>query len=156
MAEIKCDLKDFAALFEKNEKKRLASVWDGVAEGARRSVDVLREAAPKDTGELRSSIHVTVAGRSISVDIDAPHALLVDQGTRPHRPPIQPLIEWAGRHAGAFGLNTEREIESFAYAIATKIEQEGTRPTFFIRDAQARIEQIILDQILVAMRKSTL
>lgn len=47
----------------------------------------------------------------------AAHARYVEEGTRPHWPPIQPLLKWARRVLGD---------EEAAYQVQWKIAQEGT------------------------------
>lgn len=53
-----------------------------------------------------------------------PYAQYVEFGTRPHTPPIQPLIDWA---KVKFGL-TDAGAKSAAFAIRSKIAKKGTQP----------------------------
>lgn len=57
------------------------------------------------------------------------YAVPVELGTKPHRPPIEPLIDWA-RHA--LGLD-ENEAEGVAWAVAKKIQKFGTEGAFMFR-----------------------
>jgi hypothetical protein len=57
----------------------------------------------------------------------------VELGTKPHRPPIAPLADWARVKLGLRG----DEAESAAWGIARKIEREGTEGRFPLSRALA-------------------
>lgn len=69
---------------------------------------------PVAFSELKDSIHVveTGSGESIekSVVVDAPHASAVEVGSRPHTPPIEPLIEWVKKR-GMQGLTSQGRVK---------------------------------------------
>ncbi len=96
-----------------------------------------------DTGALVGSVHVKKKGRATMVVVDAPHAGWIEYGTRPHRPPVQPLIEWAARKLGA----DEVEAVRIGWAVAAKIEREGTRAHGYfaaaMKDAPGLVRRII-------------
>lgn len=52
-----------------------------------------------------------------------PYAQAVELGSKPHMPPIAPLIDWA---RAKFGL-PEDEAKSAAWAVATIIKKKGTK-----------------------------
>lgn len=58
-------------------------------------------------GELRESVHVEGA----RIVVDAPHAAAVNNGSRPHMPPLAPLIEWV-KLRGMQGLGTDRQLKN--------------------------------------------
>lgn len=72
------------------------------------------------------------------------YAAPVEFGTRPHHPPIQPLIDWVELKLGLRG----REAESAARRIAWAIARRGTRGTGMFRAALARA-QMPITRILV-------
>jgi hypothetical protein len=53
-----------------------------------------RETVPKAFGELRDSIHVVDTTTGANIVCDAPYAAAVEVGSRPHTPPLGPLIAW--------------------------------------------------------------
>lgn len=55
---------------------------------------VRRETVPRAFGELAESIHVEDGARGSTIVADAPHAAPVEFGSRPHTPPLEPLIRW--------------------------------------------------------------
>lgn len=48
-----------------------------------------------DTGEMRNSVEMDT--KALQVGVTAPHGGFMEVGTRPHMPPIAPLVEWAKR-----------------------------------------------------------
>lgn len=76
----------------KQKQRNLDGAVRKAARGTRN--DVIRE-VPRAFGELAASIHVEdgTPGNS-SVVADAPHAAAVEVGSRPHTPPLGPLIAW--------------------------------------------------------------
>jgi len=74
----------------------------------------------------------------------SPVALWLDQGTKPHMPPIQPLKEWAWRKGIA---DDEEEAEQIAWGVATIIKRFGTKPDFFftnsVNEQRASLEREI-------------
>ncbi|MEW8049309.1 MAG: HK97 gp10 family phage protein [Candidatus Thiodiazotropha sp.] len=81
------------------------------------------------TSNLRQSIHAqapvhhhqTVEG---IVGTSALHALPVEMGTRPHFPPVEPLIDWV---QAKLDIRDESEAEAVAFSIARKIAARGTK-----------------------------
>lgn len=67
------------------------------------------------------------------------YAVPVEMGTKPHHPPIQPLVEWARLK---LGLSPE-EAERAGFLIAKKIAAHGTKGAFmFARALDANREQL--------------
>lgn len=67
------------------------------------------------------------------------YALAVELGTKPHRPPVLPLVDWV---KAKFGLKGE-EAEGAAHAIAWKIFHRGTEGRHMFRDTLARLAPAI-------------
>ena len=111
----------------------------------------IKSETPVDTGVLRSSIVGTVRhgpGRyftgQIAAGRQAPHAIYVEEGTRPHWPPIRALEGWARRH----GIS--------AFLVARAISRRGTRAVrMFARnwDAWRPKWQPALDQAMRRVRE---
>ena len=96
-----------------------------------KAIDNIIEAGHVDTGELIKSAGFEIKEGVGYVYFDAPHALPTEFGSRPHYPPIKPLIGWARRK---LGLSDKKAIE-VAYAIQHKIAKEGTAPMRYLRNA---------------------
>lgn len=114
----------------------------GLRKGAERGVEIIREEIeacspfpPIDTKRMIDSAGWKPTATGVALFVDAPHAVYMEEGTRPHMPPVQPLAEWAARK---FGLESVREARSVGYAIALKIAADGTKPRRFFRRAMRR------------------
>ena len=61
---------------------------------------------------------------------NAPYAKAVDEGTRPHLPPIRPLLRWAEVKLGD---------RSLGWAVRAKIAKEGTKGQQFVEATRVNI-----------------
>ncbi len=103
-----------AELLYQRETQELTPVGVGGAAGLRGSISA-REPQRSVDGVLG------VVGTSIA------HAVPVELGTRPHFPPLQPLIDWLlhAPNAAQFDANSET-APGIALSIARKIAARGT------------------------------
>jgi hypothetical protein len=93
------------------------------------------------SGELRSSITDTI--RNIGAhDVEGiigsplPYAIYVEMGTKPHYPPIAPLILWVQRKLQV----QDDKVYGVARAIQRKIGRVGTKPQEFFKRAFEQAE----------------
>lgn len=163
LAELRSALKrDLKGLSKKSRKaiEKTADVGRLVAYGK----------APVAFGALRDSLssQATVTGARIRAS--APHAQALEVGSRPHMPPLQPLVAWVklrgmqglnaaasgGRARGqpafvaqeirARGTGTSTPIaapEDIAWMIARAIAKNGTRPHWFMRRSLPEVRSIL-------------
>jgi len=90
-----------------------------------------------DRGELRNSRELTMTPMGARYAITAPHAAAIENGTRPFRPPYQPIYEWLVRKQ----LVDESEAASRAWAIVNAIAKRGIAPRHYLKKAWARFIQ---------------
>ena len=95
---------------------------------AAHSVEIkAKDIVTHDTGLLRSSITPLVDSSPMPVwakiGPSKAYGLYVELGTRPHWPPIAPLVDWARRH------------HMSPYAVAAAIAKRGTKPQPFMTPA---------------------
>lgn len=90
------------------------------------------------TGELARSVVSTPVEDGSIVKVDAPQGVFMEEGTRPHFPPLQPLEDWVTLKGFARDPAAVRRI---AYAIALKIARDGIAPRHFFQKAVARLER---------------
>ena len=115
------------------------------------------ERTPTDLGTLRGAF---VPAVYVSPGLDAvfselanplPYALPVEMGTRPHYPPLEPLVGWVERKLQLFG----DEAESAARAIQHKIGLVGSPGAgmahFALLDGRSTVEQEYRDALTRAM-----
>jgi phage gpG-like protein len=79
------------------------------------------ELCPENLGELRNSINYSIVDNTVHVGSDSIYAPHMEFGTRPHMPPIEPLIRWAERKFQKKG----EEAERIAWGVAFKIKARG-------------------------------
>lgn len=110
--------------------------------------EIVERTPTSGAGTLRNSIGalpVVFAERRILGEVGTAlaYALPVETGSKPHRPPIEPLIDWVTRKLGLRGKEARRR----AHAIAGKIARDGTKANWMFRDglgaAQAQVYEII-------------
>jgi len=86
-------------------------------------VDKMRADVPVDTGKLRDSIKYEVSDNTLFIYMED-YGQAVNDGTRPHMPPVNALQGWSSRK----GLNI--------WAVAKNIEKYGTRAQPFMNDLE--------------------
>ncbi len=76
---------------------------------------------------LRQGVQTSLAGEGVAmvgrVFDPVPHALPVEDGSKPHWPPRGPIELWVRRK---FGITNEKEARSVAFLVARKIARSGT------------------------------
>lgn len=90
-----------------------------------------------DRGTLRQSVSSYPIPKGAELVVSAPHAKWVEYGTRPHMPPLQPLLEWVTRK----GLAKGDDAIKMAEAVRWKIFMKGTKPAFFFRGTLQKIKK---------------
>jgi hypothetical protein len=154
-------------------------VRGAIRRAAKRGADICRAAAPVAFEELRESVHDIPTEDGAIIRADAPHAAAVEHGSRPHMPPVKPLIRWV-QLRGIQGLTGSRArparavvralravrgivkvnkqpviltsaIERVAWAIAVKIKQRGTRPQPFMRISLPFCVLVLDEEITAAL-----
>ncbi|SDH74514.1 HK97 gp10 family phage protein [Roseospirillum parvum] len=105
----------------------------------------LKERAPVGaTNLLRGSIAArrpAVTGARVvgEVGTAVAHAVPVELGSKPHRPPVAPILDWVQARLGLSGV----EGRSAAFAIAGAIARRGTEGQFVFRDVWAEREPAV-------------
>lgn len=94
-------------------------------------IDTARPAPAVATGEMRGSVTTERVDDGAVVDVRAPHAVFVEEGARPHFPPIQPLIDWVRTKR----IGGSQDAERIAWMVARKIARDGVAPRHFFRKA---------------------
>lgn len=136
---------DVAKALPAGMRAQFAKDRRAMVSAAHLGAEIVASRAPVDAGIVKSSVHVEAQTDGARIVIDAPHVGIVELGSRPHMPPLQPLIDWVKRHGRALGIRRARtrnaqghstespEVVQFARALQQKIAREGTKPTYWIR-----------------------
>lgn len=140
-SEMTVDTRDLVRLAARSAAAAHA-VHDELAVAMTRSTIMVegdaRILAPVDTGLLRRSIthEVQRTGEGVvgKVGTNVPYGRYVEEGTRPHFPPVAAVAGWAGRHG----------IEP--YLVARAIARHGTRARPYLKPALAKNLAAINDE----------
>lgn len=102
---------ELGRLLARHARARERGLRAAVGQAARNGVSVVKRNVPVAFGELRESVRPEArASGGAAIVVDAPHAAPVETGSRPHTPPLAPLVAWV-RLRGAQGLLTARQID---------------------------------------------
>jgi len=74
---------------------------------ASRGLSVVRRKIPVAFGGLEKSAHTSPAH---TIVVDAPHAAAIERGSRPHTPPLAPLVAWV-KLRGMQGINARGTVK---------------------------------------------
>lgn len=135
--------RDLMKKFRAIEEKRPAAVVRGIVSAVLLGAEVVARAEPKDLGILKQSTRGVPQSTGGYILVDAPHAGIVEMGSRPHWAPIRPLIAWAKRHGAA----TDSDAYRMAKAVQVKISRVGTAPTYFMRKSLPKLKRILAAEI---------
>ncbi len=148
----------FKSQFRKDMRELTKNIGNAAKDTARDGVRVVKANVPVAFKELRNDIKATPTRTGARIRAGAPHAEPVEVGSRPHMPPIEPLVAWVKlrgmqslrrrakkqapfkyAHVGAALKEHERGGSSsidaprqVAFAIALGIKKHGTKPTWFM------------------------
>lgn len=103
----------------------------------------VKEATPTTHGILRASIfgvsRATDSGVLGLVASPLNYAEAVELGTKPHFPPLAPLMDWVVQKLGV----PFQDVRSVAFLIARKISRKGTTGAFMFTKTYARQEAAV-------------
>lgn len=134
----------------------------GVRKAAREGRNhMARDTMPKAFGELIAGLDVSDTANGARITSSAPHSAAVEQGSRPHTPPLEPLIAWV-KLRGMQGLQPQGRLRqlagtttaSHARAVASqlhKMERNGSLDV----DAAEQVARAIQHAISVHGTKPT-
>ena len=133
---------------------------------------IAKAKAPQAHGDLADSIDVMQTGDVATIRSWAPYSAAVEVGSRPHMPPLAPLVAWVKTRgmrglavdvpsapdawakgaiaAAGDGRSTPVDAaERIAWAIAKKIATSGTEPSFWMRKTAEELTPL-LDSLITS------
>lgn len=156
MAGVRRSIREIKEAYLRGLDEGISDVADAFLNEATRII----EAEALDTGSLNQSAEIRKPGprrRIVAWPIE--HAVYVHYGTRPHWPPLAPILAWVRRNARTVitptGTRSTRirpgaaartvkapdaELLTIARAIQAKIAKEGTPPVPWVPRAMSRIK----------------
>jgi hypothetical protein len=113
------------------EQKIKRQVVDDLNHYAVQLASNLRAGAPKDTNALRGGIHPEMATEEnpvVTIVSNVNYTKAVDQGSRPHFPPVAALIGWSRRHKWPGVVDRKASRKAFAEKqVAYKLKPKGAK-----------------------------
>lgn len=159
--------KNFAAMLRKDMEQLKKNVITATHKTADLGRVIAFTKAPVAFAELRDGIIDVKLPAGALIVSTAPYSAAVEEGSRPHMPPIAPLVEWVrlrgtqgldvgagatghpGRVAASIashGNGTSTPVDAavrVAWAIALGIKKRGTKPTWFMRRSLPEVEALL-------------
>jgi hypothetical protein len=111
---IPCTLAQLPGLIEKDVERLDRRVKIGLGKAAIDGAHAIEPNLPVAFGDLRKSLHVDaeeILAGHVRIVLDAPQAAALEVGSRPHVPPLEPLIAWV-KLRGMQGLTKTGRIRS--------------------------------------------
>ena len=98
-ARYRVTARQFAQLARSAPRRYEAAIVRGLQRGGVLGLRLLKrnisEGDVVDTGELRNSCEFDK--KALLLGVTAPHGAFMEVGTRPHMPPVEPIVEWVKR-----------------------------------------------------------
>lgn len=150
----------YGATLRVDDEKRRDAVIRALYTAALIGETIVAKDTPVDKGQAKNAWSVDPTSKGAILYNDAPHAGILELGSRPHRPPFMPILRWVVRKFGTGKKSFEdiSEVDSDLYAMAIgvvrKIEREGTRAHYMVRDNLSKLNRITkreVERVLGAM-----
>lgn len=130
MPVISINLKDFSKELGRFSNRHIDDIKRAVTRGILRSIPELVRNSPVDTGQYAGSWDYIEGDKAVTVGNFAPHAPIIEYGTRPYKPPITPLLQWAKRvlRDASQPPNYSNAVWNLAVGTQKKIAKYGQIP----------------------------
>lgn len=147
MAEVTIKGKQLRAyLKELGEQAVTKRIFKALKRATRRAQLLLQKESPVGvTGNYRAAWGdpPVETPDGFQIENKAPHAPIVEYGSRPHMPPVEPLILWCRRKLGL----SEKEAKRAGWAIAMHIREHGTKGQHVAYRVGKQIPSIVLEEL---------
>lgn len=152
-----------AGQLARRHEETVLALQDTAERGKGLLVALSADVPPADQGILALGWRVDQQDDGAILVNDAPHAGIVEEGSRPHFPNIQAIFGWVGRKKGfptdSFDLrnaehrkviNADPELKkllSMTFAICNKIANEGTPARHILAGAQPQLVAFLEEEL---------
>lgn len=132
----------------------------GAFRAALRGVRIVAENTPVDEGIARAGWQAQLTQDGAELFNDVPYAGVLEAGSRPHRPPLRPILEWVVRKFGLDLSNDQGARRSFedlgdvpsetmaiAMAVVNKIAREGTKPHWMVKNSLPKLREMLKEEV---------
>jgi hypothetical protein len=130
-------LKDFSKELGNFCHASLKEQRKAVISGIARSLPMLAETSPVDTGLYAASWGMNIEEEAVLLGNYAPYAGIIEDGARPFTPPIRPLLAWAKRVLGdpSQPPSYSKPVWALAKHTQMKIAEFGMSPKHVMANA---------------------
>lgn len=157
------EAEQWGAVVRHDEAERRQEIQRALYRAALRGEAIVAEATPVDRGHARNAWYVQpMPDGSVILANDWPYIGILERGSRPHYPPLMPILRWLVRKEGLDLAGGRRSFETFdevpyttylaAKAVQEKIGQEGTKPHRMVADNLDQLTTIAGQEIDHALR----
>ena len=152
-------VKAYGANLRFDDEQRRDAVKRALFKAALIGEGIVASKTPRDRGQAVNAWSVVPTDDGAELFNDAPHAGILELGSRPHRPPFRPILEWVVRVFGTGKKSFEdySEVDSHLFGIAVsivrKIEAHGTRPHYMVRDSLGKLADIAKREVEKALAR---
>lgn len=165
----------------KELRKDMKTLEGRIVEATHKTADFGRlvafSKAPVAFGQLRDGIVDEKLERGARIRSTAPYSAAVEEGSRPHWPPLQPILEWvklrgtegvdvgegAIGHPGSVaaairstGTSKSTPVNApliVANRIRAAIAKHGTKPHWFMKDSVPEVEKLLDAYVKALLRE---
>lgn len=147
------DIRQLGATIRAHDEHMIESIKTAQLRAALRGVPIVATATPVDRGATRAGWRAVPTLYGAELRNDSAIAGILELGSRPHRPPLMPILRWLVRQIGIDGKGgrrsfadigeVESEVVGRAMGIVRSIERRGTRAHYMVRDNLPRLVRIL-------------
>lgn len=152
---------DLGKLTDAARRRLPAELELGALEGALLVQGELMQSLPRGAGgvgggaglagSISYDLQRSESGVLASIGTPLPYAEHVEYGTRPHRPPVQPIQDWVEIKLGVSG----ERARGVAFAIAQRIAVRGTRAQPVWEPVFTRTQPQLRERVAAAVQRAT-
>jgi len=141
-------LEEFSKEIRKLPTQQVEASKAATLSGVARSIPMLVERSPVDTGLYAQSWGFDSDNKQVSLGNYAPHAPIIEHGARPFTPPLKPLLEWAKRvlQDSSQPPHYSPEVRTLAWRVQKKIAKRGIDPQHILENAIPKILEFIKEE----------
>jgi len=157
------ELERLGATLRAHDHERFEDVRGAMYPAALRGEPIVAEATPSDRGHARQAWESRVTPEGAALQNDWPYIGILEMGSRPHWPPIMPILRWLVRKegldlaGGSRSFNDLSEVPSQTYAVARAIQatiaREGTKPHHMVQNNLPKLRSIAKDEVEKVLRR---
>lgn len=166
MATHEVDASRIGGVLRKMSAEQISGITNkATTRAALKGLRIVAKATPSDRGLARAAWDVDIKpGRGADLTNDSPYSGILEMGSRPHTPPLMPILRWVVRRWGLDLSGGRRSFESIkdvpyptylaAKTIQERIGREGTKPYGMVTNNLSRLTRILRDEVTREIKRT--